>query len=385
MMPTTISIVAISDGQNKLVSEAFKDSEAFALQVTPNPDANAIKTFAPQIIVLDGKTGSSFAPLIQNVRHWPEHPAIIALGELAFDDLRALISYPHADALASDISADQLRALAIKISTPEAEQKSSSNGVGECWVMTGAVGGAGVSMIAVETAYQLATRGRKDEKIALLDLNFEDGSLACYLDMPAGLDLQTLCAAPERMDEAMLQAFASEHDCGMQLIAAPRGADIGMNITADAVLCLLEIACGMYDKVVVDLPRWRRPWTQQLIKGADHIVIVSELTVPALHAARYLSEDLEKLSGNSAEPRIILNRMSKRVFGHSVTVSQAEKALQRKTLASVSSDWDAAATAVNVGLPVSLARPGSKISKDVKHIIDCLEESKLADITNKVA
>lgn len=380
-----LKVIAISSHQNGVINEAFSgDNKALLIWMGPQMLVEA-QAIAPDLIVIDASIGQSCEAMIRSARGWSPSPAIITIGDIPASDLRALIGHPSADAMADTISAQDLRALAthlMALKKPVSEAGKS----GQCWAFTGAVGGAGASLITIETAYQLMNKSKRaDESVCLIDLNFEDGSLATYLDISPGLDVSALTNSPDRIDAALLSAFVSEHESGLKLIASPRGARFGQAISAEAVLRLLEVACDCYDFVVVDLPRWREPWTAALVQGADHLIIVSELTVPALHAARHLSEDFERLSSGMTEPEIILNRMSKRMFGHSVSVGQAETALQRRTLTSITSDWDAAAAAVNMGMPVSMARPGAKMAKDVAEMVDKLTQTEPDQKAEKVA
>jgi hypothetical protein len=81
------------------------------------------------------------------------------------------------------------------------------------------------------------------------------------------------------------------------------------------VLRILEVACQVYDAVVVDAPRHRRAWTLDVLSGSDELLVVSELTVPALLAARSLAGEIEAELPDGPPPRIVLNRLAKRVFG----------------------------------------------------------------------
>jgi pilus assembly protein CpaE len=53
-------------------------------------------------------------------------------------------------------------------------------------------------------------------------------------------------------------------------------------------------------------------------------------------------------------------------------MGEAERALQRKAEAGVSSDWEAAAASVNLGGPIAQHRPKSKIVKDIQLMVDRL-------------
>jgi pilus assembly protein CpaE len=102
------------------------------------------------------------------------------------------------------------------------------------------------------------------------------------------------------------------------------------------------------------------------------VLVISELTVPALLAARALSDEIEDGLGSGLKPRIVLNRLASRMFGPAPSMAEAERALQRKALAGVSSDWEAAAASVNLGGPIAQHRPKSKIVKDIEVLVEKL-------------
>ena len=95
----------------------------------------------------------------------------------------------------------------------------------------------------------------------------------------------------------MLAAFTTPIAKGFDLLACPRDPLAFDQISKEAVLRILEIACEAYDFVIVDLPRHRRPWTLEVLAGSDEVFVVSELTVPALLAARALGLDCGPMSG----------------------------------------------------------------------------------------
>src|SRR5204862_5618107 len=127
-----------------------------------------------------------------------------------------------------------------------------------------------------------------------------------------------------------------------------------------------------YDWVVVDMPRLRQPWTLDVLGGSDELMIISELTVPALLSARSLADELEVELPGGPVPRIVLNRLASRMFGPAPSMTEAEKALGRKADGSITSDWEAAAASVNLGGPISQHRPKSKIVRDIEELAERL-------------
>jgi pilus assembly protein CpaE len=203
-----------------------------------------------------------------------------------------------------------------------------------------------------------------------VDLNLADGSAAAYLGARPNMMLSRASDAPERIDAAMLGVFASPAPGGFDLLASARDPQGFSRTTPEAVIRLLDVACQVYDVVVVDAPRHRHAWSLDVISGSDEGVVVSELTVPALLAARALAAEIEADAPTGPTPRLVLNRLSKRLFGPAPSVAEAERALQRKTDGGITSDWEAAAASVNLGGPISHHRPKSRIVKDVSDLVD---------------
>jgi pilus assembly protein CpaE len=236
----------------------------------------------------------------------------------------------------------------------------------------GSVGGAGATTLAIELAAILAKRASQPGSVALVDLNLAYGVAHAYLGAPANMRLAEASATPERIDAAILDAFAVRVECGFDLLASPRDPMAFDKIAPAAVLRVLEMACQTYDGVIVDLPRLRHPWTLDVLAGSDEVLIVSELTVPALLQARAFAQEIETEVPGGRRPRLILNRMSSRAFGPAPSRAEAEKALGRKVDGAITSDWEAAACSVNLGGPISQHRPRSKIVKDVEGMVDRL-------------
>lgn len=300
---------------------------------------------------------------------------VLLIGErLPTTVVRNLMRLAASDVLEAPFSADQLCAAATTLlaSAQPAPTPSAPVGGSHCWAVTGAVGGAGATTIAVEIATALAARSGKDKSVCLIDLNMADGAAAAYLGAQPNMRLGDFTGAAERIDAALLQAFVSPVNKQLDLLASPRDPDAFDTVSSEAVLRMLEVACECYEWVILDLPRHRRSWTLEALSGCDETLVISELTVPALIAARSLAEEVESALAGRAKPRIVLNRLASRMFGPAPSMSEAERALQRKADAGISSDWEAAAAAANLGGAIAQHRPKSKIVKDIAQLVDRL-------------
>jgi pilus assembly protein CpaE len=300
-------------------------------------------------------------------------PVLMVGASLQAGLVRNLLRLEHADILEAPFAPDQLSSAIQALLAGVAAETAPAGPVSasRCWAVIGAVGGSGATTLAIEMAHALTARSDK-ARVCLVDLNLADGAAAAYLGATGVLRLSDFATSPERIDAAVLQALSTSITPKMDLLAAPRDPAGFETASRDAVLRLLDVASETYDWVILDMPRHRRSWTLEALTGCDEVLVISELTVPALLAARSLSDEIEQALGPTARPQIVLNRLASRVFGPAPSMTEAERALQRKALAGVSSDWEAAAASANLGGPIAQHRPKSKIVKDVQTLVEKL-------------
>jgi pilus assembly protein CpaE len=302
-------------------------------------------------------------------------PPVLLVGErLTTNVVRNLLRLERSDVLEAPFTADQMaQAIAALLAlAPPAPAAIPAAASSRCWAVTGAVGGSGATTLVIEIATALAARSAKDKSVCIIDLNLADGAAAAYLGAQPAMRLVDFGPAAERIDAAMLQAFVTPISKQLDLLAGLREPTAFDSVSRDAVLRVLEVACECYEWVILDMPRHRRPWTLEALSGCDEVLVVSELTVPALIAARSLADEIEEALVGHPKPRIVLNRLASRMFGPAPSMNEAERALGRKADAGVSSDWEAAAASANLGGPIAQHRPKSKIVKDVAMLVERL-------------
>ncbi|MDB5432317.1 MAG: hypothetical protein JWP35_3433 [Caulobacter sp.] len=335
------------------------------------------------LVLIDAESGpvGLLQTFIDSLTAQTNQPAALLVGQtLPAALVRAIFRLGRSDVMESPFAvADLLRAAGSLLMEAEVDGPAKSSSV--CWSVTGAVGGAGATTIAVEMAANLAARlsgkGGPGGRVALVDLNLADGAAHAYLGAHAAMHLAEASASPERIDASLLDAFASKVSSGLDLLACPRDPAAFTKVAPRAVTRLLEVACQAYDFVIIDLPRHRQSWSLDVISGSDELVVVSELTVPALIAARSLASELEAELPDGPRPRIVLNRLASRVFGPAPSLAEAERALQRKADGGITSDWEAAAASANLGGSIGQHRPKSKIVRDIDGLVSRLTAARV--------
>lgn len=300
----------------------------------------------------------------------PGSAVIVVSDQLPAHMVRALMKIEASDILPSTAGAHDIAGAFDRLrETRVAEQEKAPPQTSVCWAFRGAVGGAGVSTLAIESAFALA-RIVGPDKVCLVDLNLADGMTASFLEAVPKLDLKALSAAPERLDARLMAAWCWQHEDGVSIIASPRDPDADLLATEAAILRLLDVACGTFEYVLLDMPRHMMPWTKPVLAAVDQAIVVSELTVPSLHAAADMCRDIDALRKDGTKARLVLNRMfPKKNFRAGFPVEKAEKSIERKIDVTITSDWDAARTAVNLGKPIADVKPKSPLVADVAGLV----------------
>lgn len=326
------------------------------------------------LIDADALDAAALAACVKALSSMRASPPVLMLGSnLPAGLVRNLLRLDAADILETPYSPEDLNgAVQSLLSEAQPIAAAAPGAASRCWGVTGAVGGAGATTIAIEIAHALSLQAGKERGVCLVDLNLADGAAAAYLGCAPTMRLAEFGHAAERIDAAMLTAFVTPVSKGLDLMAGVRDPTAFDAVGRDSILRMLEVACEVYEHVILDLPRHRRAWTLDALAGCDEVVVISELTVPALLAARAYSDEIEDALSGALRPRIVLNRLASRMFGPAPSMTEAEKALQRKAEAGISSDWEAAAASANLGGPIAQHRPKSKIVKDIQTLVERL-------------
>ena len=368
--PAMIPAIAALAGPERLMQ--LKSICRNVIDLSSMDPANIVEKFGGALILLEqGQTGAEQVVLGLAVEK-PDSAVLMVSDNLPVHIVRALMKIEASDILPVSAGADEILESVERIRAAAEAAESGGDGPASaiCWAFRGAVGGAGVSTLAIESAFAICEKVGPG-KVCLVDLNVSDGMVSSFLEAVPKLDLAALSAAPERLDARLLAAWCWQHEDGVSTISAPRNPDADALATEAAILRLLDVACAEFPFVLVDMPRHMMPWTKPILGAVDEAIIISELTVPSLHAAADMAREVDMLRGPDRKAKLVLNRMfPKKKFRAEFAVDKAEKAIDRQIDATITSDWDAARTAVNLGKPIGDVKPKSALVADVSTLVD---------------
>lgn len=324
----------------------------------------------PSVLIadLDGDPAAAIAA-IENLRRHRFDGSILAVSDTLDEaSVRALLHFRIADWLPASAPGEQIvqaceRALHVK-------RRPNRTTPLECISFVPAAGGVGTTTLAIQTAFLLAQRTRNYQSTCLVDLNFQLGTLADYLDLAPGFKLATVANAPERLDGQLLQVMLSRHETGMAVLAPPRAPIECMPVDTTVVTKVLGVASEMFDSMIIDLPASWQAWTDDVLAGSDRVYIVTEFSVPALRKAHELVSALKGRLDKATPIKVIVNKYRRQLFGRSGLARRDVVELLHGDLGGfVPEDYGLVREAINRGRPLSATNKANRVSRELNRII----------------
>ena len=203
----------------------------------------------------------------------------------------------------------------------------------------------------------------------LVDLDFQHGTCADYLDVEPRLNLGEIEPRPERLDRQLLEVMLSHHPSGLAVIAAPNRPAEMRSFDPDVVTRLLDLVSSNFDYVVFDMPRTWFSWTDSVLLGSNRLYVVTETTVPGLRLARHLVEAIRERLGEGPNPQVLVNRFQQKMFSSSLRRTDIEQAIGDAFFACVPNDYALVREAIDRGVPLDEVKPGNRITTQLKRLI----------------
>lgn len=140
-----------------------------------------------------------------------------------------------------------------------------------------AAGGVGATTFSVNLAWELALETAKaGKKVALLDFNFQYGTVATYLDLPRREAIYELLSDTSTLDEEGLGQALTTYGGKMSILTAPMDVLPLDIIGPDDVRVLLDIVRRNFDFIVVDLPQTLTHWSDLVLTESEEFFAMME-------------------------------------------------------------------------------------------------------------
>lgn len=223
-------------------------------------------------------------------------------------------------------------------------------------------GGVGSSTVAANLA--VALRANMGVETVLADFDAQTGSSAHLLGLRAERSMSDLLRAP-KIDTATLRMNLLQHSSGISVLAQPDDLTNLEPITPALAGAVLDALSGTHDMVVVDAPHTFDEVSLEILDRSTTILVVAELSIPAIRAARRAMELLERLHFTNVPDRVrlIVNR-STGTRGL-ITLDQLAEAMQMQPFHTIQNDYRRVFASVNAGRALCQDDPESPAAKDI--------------------
>ena len=301
-------------------------------------------------------------------------PILVVTAGFSESVARQLVQLRVADFLVKPIDAVELVRACARVAKNSAADSATES---EIYSFLPAAGGVGVTTLAIETAMLLMRRApRGSATTCLVDLDFQHGACADYLDIEPRLDINEIEPRPERLDGQLLEVMLSQHGSGLAVVAAPNRAAEMRTFDADVVTRLLDMVSSRFDQVVIDMPRTWFAWTDSVLLGSNRLFVVTEMTVPGVrHAKQLVAAIGERLKGGP-QPQVIVNRFEQQLFGPGLRRADIDQALGTVLAGTVPNNYRLVREAIDRGVPLEEVKPGNKMSAALRKILFPRAEAK---------
>ncbi len=233
---------------------------------------------------------------------------------------------------------------------------------GRIIAVTAATDGAGVTTVAANLAAAIAER---DEGVVLAELGTRIPELALQLDLQPQHSLAELIHASARMDASMVHKTAVRHVDGFDVLAYLPETLVAETLTSDIVRDFQVILRNLYRWAVLDAGPQHGMETEEVLRAADLLVVVSRMDPSALRLTRKYIRTLVDNGVAADDVVVVVNR-----YGQpgQIAWQKSEEALQRKVAAWLPESPRAVHAAMLAGRPVVRLARWSRLSRSLHRL-----------------
>ena len=311
----------------------------------------------PDVLIVDGATPACLDAVEALSLHSPGIDTLLITSDASADFLLRAMRSGVREVIPESSSPDALEAALVRLQHKRGKKPASHNG--KVCAFLSCKGGSGATFLAANFAYALASEF--GQRVALIDLNLQFGDAVIFVSEQAPpSNVAELAQQIHRLDASLLAASLLEVTPNLFVLAAPEDPEHSSDVKREHVQAIVELARYNYDFVVLDLSRSLDGVTLQALDMADTIFPVLHLTLPFIRDGRRLLSIFHSLGYPPTKIKLIVNRFEN---GGEISLQEMERAVDEKVSHVVPNSYKAAATSVNLGIPIIKGNRNNPISK----------------------
>lgn len=341
-----------ASGQTRLLAECDNADNFFADVLRLKP--------AAAIIVLEADTSERDLDLINRLSASGSQTAIITAARdcsptVILGSLRA----GAREFLQLPIIPEEWQTVLQRVANFCETEGNSQKKTGKVIAVFSGKGGAGVSFLATNLAAAMST------PTLLMDLNLQAGDAASYLGLDPRYSLTDFVNNRSRLDDSLINSFITQHSTRLSLLAAPEEPHESEDISPAHLTEVMHLLGKKYEYIVLDLSHAFDPITISAFDMADDILLVMTLDIPGIRSTKRALKVFERMGYPRGKIHVVVNRFSK---GIDVELNKVEAHLNEQLIGFVPNDYRKVIGSINLGQPLVISEPSSKLTIEIKRI-----------------
>ncbi len=246
---------------------------------------------------------------------------------------------------------------------PVAEPQATTGGRGDVILVFSGKGGVGKSLIATNLAVALADESKA--RVALVDLDLQFGDVGVLFNLDHSRSITELVDGTSGIDDESLREALAAGPSGVKVLLAPISPELADLVTSEHVRTIIAELRRTFDYVVVDSASHLSEFNLEVIELAQHVLVVTALTIPAIKDAKLTLKVLESLSVDAGKILLVVNR----VDGHAdFNQESIEQSLRTAVAVQIPHDPRVVGDAITRGVPFVTAHADTEVSRAVKEL-----------------
>lgn len=231
----------------------------------------------------------------------------------------------------------------------------------------GAKGGIGKTTISSNLAVALATEAH--QTVALVDMDTRFGDVAITMDIPVERSIADLARNLDNVDRTSLKEYLVQHESGVRILPAPTRPSDWRNLSAAHIRDVVDVLAQTHDFVILDTPGTFNEIVAAAIEVGTMILLITTLDMASIKDTVLALEMLHERFGNDDERiKVVLNRAG---IDTGVREKDVERTLDCDLWWRIPQDNEVV-KAAQLGRPIVMNRPNSKVSVEIREIARAL-------------
>lgn len=226
-------------------------------------------------------------------------------------------------------------------------------------------GGCGKTSIACNLAYEMTLQS--DEKVCLLDLSFNFGDIATYLDLECKYNMLSVVQKIEHADKNLVFTLCEKYR-NSNLYVLSFLDDITLKSkrpTPEVIVKLINSLKNIFDYIIIDCTSTIDEITNSIINASNLILLIGILNMASIRNCQKCLELFNNMGISSSKIKLVLNRY---IENSEIKADDFKNVTGHEVFHKIPNNYLTLIDAINVGHNVSEINPYSNIAKGYQNL-----------------